>query len=284
MLDLWRPLLPLQFSKSLQRWPRYSHWVPWSFASNRIPETSQERSFGPRIIRKCHGCVKQYQVEGLSCSQGYACIEIWECYTLLRHEFRSNTLCQIYATSWTCRDAYHSISCPPWYVSFPSLLKVAAIYNMRSWFSWRSRYGGPISQTVTKKFTADWQTYLVTHFKFVVILIDGRGTGNRGKQFESAIHKNLGVVEIQDQMNGLRYSPSVFWLWCRDEVLSYFCSTQGDFEDPQIPEQVSSVCIRLGKCSWDPLFTTGLFIIKYSKYLLCQFFVSPMVDSRLQIC
>ncbi|KAM7534079.1 hypothetical protein Aperf_G00000105055 [Anoplocephala perfoliata] len=65
-------------------------------------------------------------------------------------------------------------------------------------------YGGPISQIVTKKFSADWQTYLVTQFKFVVILIDGRGTGNRGKRFESAIHKNLGVVEIQDQMNGLR--------------------------------------------------------------------------------
>lgn len=66
------------------------------------------------------------------------------------------------------------------------------------------RYGGPISQTVTTKYAADWPTYLATQFKFVVISIDGRGTGNRGKRFESAIHKNLGVVEVQDQMNGLR--------------------------------------------------------------------------------
>ncbi|VUZ39743.1 unnamed protein product [Hymenolepis diminuta] len=65
-------------------------------------------------------------------------------------------------------------------------------------------YGGPISQTVTTKYAADWPTYLATQFKFVVISIDGRGTGNRGKRFESAIHKNLGVVEVQDQMNGLR--------------------------------------------------------------------------------
>ncbi|VDM31458.1 unnamed protein product [Hydatigera taeniaeformis] len=65
-------------------------------------------------------------------------------------------------------------------------------------------YGGPISQTVTTKFVADWQSYLVTQFKFVVISIDGRGTGNRGKRFESAIYKKFGVVEVQDQMDGLR--------------------------------------------------------------------------------
>ena len=50
----------------------------------------------------------------------------------------------------------------------------------------------------------DWQTYLVTQFKFVVVSIDGRGTGSRGKRFESAIYKRLGVVEIQDQLDGLR--------------------------------------------------------------------------------
>ncbi|KAH9279406.1 Dipeptidyl aminopeptidase-like protein 6 [Echinococcus granulosus] len=65
-------------------------------------------------------------------------------------------------------------------------------------------YGGPISQTVTTKFVADWQSYLVTQFKFVVISIDGRGTGNRGKRFESAIYKKLGVVEVRDQIDGLR--------------------------------------------------------------------------------
>ncbi len=65
-------------------------------------------------------------------------------------------------------------------------------------------YGGPISQVVTTKFALDWQAFLATQMKFVVVSIDGRGTGSRGKKFESALYKNLGVVEIRDQMDGLR--------------------------------------------------------------------------------
>ncbi|VDD75731.1 unnamed protein product [Mesocestoides corti] len=65
-------------------------------------------------------------------------------------------------------------------------------------------YGGPSTQLVSTKFRLDWQTYLVTRFKFVAISIDGRGTASRGKIFENAIYRNFGVVEVQDQMDGYR--------------------------------------------------------------------------------
>ncbi|KAL7055161.1 hypothetical protein AAHC03_024285 [Spirometra sp. Aus1] len=65
-------------------------------------------------------------------------------------------------------------------------------------------YGGPVSQMVTKKLTIDWYTYLCATLKFVIVSIDGRGTGSRGKRFEAEIFKNFGTVEVRDQLDGLR--------------------------------------------------------------------------------
>lgn len=71
-----------------------------------------------------------------------------------------------------------------------------------------------MSQVVTTKFALDWQAFLAAQMKFVVVSIDGRGTGSRGKKFESEIYKNLGVVEVKDQMDVLRSVASFhFVLW-----------------------------------------------------------------------
>ena len=42
-----------------------------------------------------------------------------------------------------------------------------------------------------------------TH-KVVVLVIDGRGTGGRGRRFENAIYKKIGIVEVQDQIDGIK--------------------------------------------------------------------------------
>lgn len=65
-------------------------------------------------------------------------------------------------------------------------------------------YGGPGSQTVTKQFAtygqrAMWHRFLAEQ-GYIVISVDNRGTGARGRDFEKQVYKQLGQLEIQDQM------------------------------------------------------------------------------------
>lgn len=66
-------------------------------------------------------------------------------------------------------------------------------------------YGGPKTQMVTNDFRlARLQRYLMSvHFGFAVVVIDGRGSSDRGLAFESHIHRRLGTVEMNDQIEGL---------------------------------------------------------------------------------
>lgn len=69
-------------------------------------------------------------------------------------------------------------------------------------------YGGPGSQTVTKNFDfgqqAMWHRYLTTQ-GYVVVSVDNRGTGARGRDFEKQVYKQLGQYEIKDQIDAARY-------------------------------------------------------------------------------
>ncbi|THD27785.1 Subfamily S9B unassigned peptidase (S09 family) [Fasciola hepatica] len=65
-------------------------------------------------------------------------------------------------------------------------------------------YGGPGKQMVTTKFSLEWLNYLAATVKVVVATIDGRGAGGRGRLFEQAVYKKLGVVEVEDQLHGLK--------------------------------------------------------------------------------
>lgn len=72
-------------------------------------------------------------------------------------------------------------------------------------------YGGPHSQLVTGGWMhgiGGWDLYMAQH-GYVLFTIDGRGTGNRGFEFESVIHRQLGVKEMEDQMKGIEYLKSL---------------------------------------------------------------------------
>ena len=43
---------------------------------------------------------------------------------------------------------------------------------------------------------------------YVVFTLDNRGTSYRGKDFEQALFRNLGTVEVEDQMCGVSYLKS----------------------------------------------------------------------------
>ncbi|XP_022797586.1 prolyl endopeptidase FAP-like [Stylophora pistillata] len=68
-------------------------------------------------------------------------------------------------------------------------------------------YGGPGSQRVTELFLRQlgWVAYLVSNFDIIVVMVDGRGTGNRGESFKQAVYKLLGEYEAQDVITAGRY-------------------------------------------------------------------------------
>ncbi|WVR09063.1 hypothetical protein IAU60_006124 [Kwoniella sp. DSM 27419] len=61
-------------------------------------------------------------------------------------------------------------------------------------------YGGPGSQMVSNKFERDWHTFLAASMKYIVIMIDGRGTGFKGRQLRNPVRDNLGYYEVIDQI------------------------------------------------------------------------------------
>lgn len=75
-------------------------------------------------------------------------------------------------------------------------------------------YNGPHSQMVTNTWMAGgelWYQYMAQK-GFIVFTLDGRGTSYRGKVFEQAIHRQLGTVEMEDQLKGIDYLKSLSYV------------------------------------------------------------------------
>jgi dipeptidyl-peptidase-4 len=68
-------------------------------------------------------------------------------------------------------------------------------------------YNGPHVQLVTNSWMGGaslWMHYLAED-GYLVFTLDGRGSDNRGKAFEQAIHRQLGTAEIDDQLAGVEW-------------------------------------------------------------------------------
>ncbi|OJJ48187.1 hypothetical protein ASPZODRAFT_62926 [Penicilliopsis zonata CBS 506.65] len=61
-------------------------------------------------------------------------------------------------------------------------------------------YGGPGSQTVDRKFTVDFQSYVASNLGYIVVTVDGRGTGYIGRKARCSVRGNLGYYEAHDQI------------------------------------------------------------------------------------
>lgn len=62
------------------------------------------------------------------------------------------------------------------------------------------QYSGPGSQQVTKKFAVDFQAYVASALGYIVITVDPRGTGFRGRAHRVPVRSRLGVLESQDHI------------------------------------------------------------------------------------
>ena len=66
------------------------------------------------------------------------------------------------------------------------------------------QYSGPGSQEVLDDFSISWETYMASQ-GYLIVCVDGRGTGGRGAAFEKCTYMNLGVKEAHDQVETAVY-------------------------------------------------------------------------------
>ncbi|KAI0249668.1 dipeptidyl aminopeptidase [Lactifluus subvellereus] len=65
-------------------------------------------------------------------------------------------------------------------------------------------YGGPNSQLVSASFDLSWHAYLACSLQYVIVVVDGRGTGFKGRALRNPVKGNLGFWEVRDQVNAAR--------------------------------------------------------------------------------
>lgn len=72
-------------------------------------------------------------------------------------------------------------------------------------------YGGPHAQLVNHAWhnNARWWQYYMASKSYIAFTLDNRGSANRGKEFEDIIHRQIGVYEAADQIQGVNYLKSL---------------------------------------------------------------------------
>ncbi|GLB41533.1 putative dipeptidyl aminopeptidase [Lyophyllum shimeji] len=65
-------------------------------------------------------------------------------------------------------------------------------------------YGGPQSQLVDLKFARTWHDYLACRLSYIIVTVDGRGTGLKGRRLRNPVKDNLGFYETIDQINAAK--------------------------------------------------------------------------------
>jgi len=98
------------------------------------------------------------------------------------------------------------------------------------------QYSGPNSQEVLDTWKIDWEYYLATQ-NFVVVCVDGRGTGARGAEFRKCTYEQLGILETKDQVETAKYlGQQAFidkdrigiWGWSYGGTMTLMCMTTGE--------------------------------------------------------
>lgn len=75
-------------------------------------------------------------------------------------------------------------------------------------------YGGPHAQLVTNSWmggAGGWDIYMAQQ-GYVLFTLDNRGSAHRGRDFEQAIHRRVGTIEMEDQMAGVDFLLEHKWV------------------------------------------------------------------------
>lgn len=99
-----------------------------------------------------------------------------------------------------------------------------------------TQYSGPGSQSVVNRWQMDFDYYYAMQ-GYVVVCVDGRGTGGRGRAFSDMVYKQLGHYETIDQINSARYVASLPYVdgkrigisgWSYGGYEALMCATEPD--------------------------------------------------------
>lgn len=71
-----------------------------------------------------------------------------------------------------------------------------------------TQYSGPGSQSVVNRWQLDFDYYYAQQ-GYIVVCVDPRGTGGRGRKFSDVVYKRLGYYETIDQCNAARHIASL---------------------------------------------------------------------------
>ncbi|MCF0207371.1 MAG: S9 family peptidase [Bacteroidales bacterium] len=98
-------------------------------------------------------------------------------------------------------------------------------------------YGGPGSQTVADSwdYSMPWYQIFAQH-GYIVVSVDNRGTGYRGRDFRQTTYGQLGKYEVQDQISAAKYLGTLGYVdkdrigifgWSYGGYMSSLCMTIG---------------------------------------------------------
>lgn len=118
------------------------------------------------------------------------------------------------------------------------MLKPADFDPKRKYPVFMTVYGGPGSQTVTDQWGGSnhlWHAML-TQMGYLVVSVDNRGTGARGRDFKHCTYLQLGNLETADQMAAAKYLATLPFVdanrigiqgWSYGGYMSSLCLTKG---------------------------------------------------------
>lgn len=98
-----------------------------------------------------------------------------------------------------------------------------------------TQYSGPNSQSAIDRWELDWENYMA-QLGYIIVCVDGRGTGARGEEFRKMTYLQLGKYETIDQIEAGKYLAGLpyvdasrigIWGWSFGGYISASCMVKG---------------------------------------------------------
>lgn len=124
-------------------------------------------------------------------------------------------------------------------------------------------YGGPHAQMVTNSWLGGSNLWmqLMAQQGYIVFTIDNRGSSNRGHEFESATHRKLGDLEIDDQIAGVNYLKKLAYVDA--ELMAVHGWSYGGFMTTSLMTRTPGT-FKVGVCG-GPVIDWKLYEIMYTE-------------------
>ena len=116
------------------------------------------------------------------------------------------------------------------------MLKPPSFDSGKKYPVFMTQYSGPNSQSALDNWDLGWEEYLA-QLGYVVVCVDGRGTGGRGEAFRKITYMQLGKYETIDQIETSKYLGSLsyidasrigIWGWSFGGYISSSCMVKGN--------------------------------------------------------